>query len=99
MLWHNKTLQTSRLISTSSVIKERFGSDGGQSGWKWDKGGIGMGGKDKGVATEVKPDLGKDKTYKAPEFFGYNDMSFYDIEASVEKQRCPQPKSGLTEYW
>ena len=58
-----------------------------------------MGGKDKGVATEVKPDMGKDKTYKSPEFFGYNDMSFYDIEASVEKQRCPQPKSGLTEYW
>ena len=87
------------MISTSSVVKERFGADGGVSGWKWEKGGVGMGGKDKGVATEVKPDMGKDKTYKSPEFFGYNDMSFYDIEASVEKQRCPQPKSGLTEYW
>lgn len=92
-------MQASRLISTSSVVKERFGADGGVSGWKWEKGGVGMGGKDKGVATEVKPDMGKDKTYKSPEFFGYNDMSFYDIEASVEKQRCPQPKSGLTEYW
>jgi len=89
----------SRLISTSSIVKDRFGTDKGESGWKWEKNGVGMGGKDKGVATEIKPDLGKDKTYKAPEFFGYNDMSFYDIEASVEKQRCPQPKSGLTEYW
>ena len=52
-----------------------------------------------GPATEIKPEVGKDKEYKAPEFFGYNDMSFYDIEVSVEKQRCPQPKSGLTEYW
>ena len=54
-----------------------------------------------GVGTEVKPDLGKDKTYKAPEFFGYDNYSFYDIEVGVvdEGKRCPQPESGLTEYW
>merc|ERR1712088_112412 len=53
------------------------------------------------VGTEVKPDLGKDKTYKAPEFFGYDNYSFYDIEVGVvdEGKRCPQPESGLTEYW
>ena len=45
--------------------------------------------------------LGKDKTYKAPEFFGYDNYSFYDIEVGVvgEGKRCPQPESGLTEYW
>lgn len=58
-----------------------------------------MGGKSAGKATEIKEEVGKDKEYKSPEFFGYNDMSFYDIEKSVEKQRCPQPQSGLTEYW
>ena len=53
------------------------------------------------LATEIKPDVGKEKTakYQSPEYFGYNDMSFYDIEKSCEKQRVPQPKSGLTEYW
>lgn len=53
------------------------------------------------LATEIKPDVGKEKTakYQSPEYFGYNDMSFYDIEKSCEKQRVPQPKSGLSEYW
>ena len=54
-----------------------------------------------GVGTEVKPDCGKDKAYKVPEFFGYDNYSFYDIEVGVvgEGKRCPQPESGLTEYW
>ena len=53
-----------------------------------------------GLATEIKPDVGKEegKNYKSPEYYAYNDMSFYDIEKSVEG-RVPQPKSGLTEYW
>ena len=53
------------------------------------------------LATEIKPDVGKEATakYQGPEYFGYNNMSFYDIEKSCEKQRVPQPKSGLTEYW
>ena len=54
-----------------------------------------------GLGTEAKTELGKDKTYKAPEFFGYDNYSFYDIEVGVvgEGKRCPQPDSGLTEYW
>ena len=53
------------------------------------------------VATEIKPDVGKEEKakYKNPEYFGYNEMSFYDVEKSFGKQRGPQPKSGLTEYW
>ena len=53
------------------------------------------------MGTEAKAELGKDKTYQAPEFFGYDNYSFYDIEVGVvgEGKRCPQPDSGLTEYW
>jgi len=36
---------------------ERYGSHDGTSGWKWDKNGIGMGGKESGLATEIKPDV------------------------------------------
>ena len=54
-----------------------------------------------GKGTEAKPDTGKGKTYQVPEFFEFNEYSFYDIEASVVEtgKRCPQPKSGLSEYW
>jgi len=90
-----------RTLSTSSIVKssERFGNDSGESGWVWGKDGVGCGGKTADVATEIKPSVGKDKEYKSPEYFGYDDMSFYDIEKSVVDQRVPQPKSGLTEYW
>ena len=50
-------------------------------------------------ATEIKADVGKTKGYKVPEYFAYDDMSYYDIENSMAQQRCPQPKSGLSEYW
>ena len=43
---------SSRLLSTSPISTERFGASDGSSGWKWDKGGVGMGGKDQGNATE-----------------------------------------------
>ena len=50
--------------------------------------------------TESKSKVCEEKAkYKNPEYFGYNEMSFYDVEKSFEKQRGPQPKSGLTEYW
>ena len=35
--------------SSSSSSGQRFGVSDGGSGWKWDKGGVGMGGKDKGT--------------------------------------------------
>ena len=56
---------------------------------------------DKFTCTEIKPDVGKEEKakYKNPEYFGYNEMSFYDVEKSFKNQRGPQPKSGLTEYW
>ena len=60
------------------------------SGWKWEKGGVGMGGKDAGVATELKETVGKAKEYKVPEFFKYNQYSYFDVEKDMEKQRVPQ---------
>ena len=39
----------SRTISVSATAHERFGTSEGGSGWSWDKGGIGMGGKEKGM--------------------------------------------------
>ena len=39
---------SARLVSTSRISTERFGASDGSSGWKWDKGGVGMGGKDLG---------------------------------------------------
>ena len=93
---------TSKDIPNTS---ERFGNSEGKSGWKWEKKdgveAVGMGGKTADLATEIKPDVGKEEKakYKNPEYFGYNEVSFYDVEKSFEKQRGPQPKSGLTEYW
>ena len=39
---------SARWVSTSCISRERFGANDGSSGWKWEKGGVGMGGKDKG---------------------------------------------------
>ena len=49
-----------------------------------------MGGKDAGVATELKETVGKAKEYKVPEFFKYNQYSYFDVEKDMEKQRVPQ---------
>ena len=49
-----------------------------------------MGGKDAGVATELKETVGKNKAYKVPEFFKYNQYSYFDVEKDMEKQRVPQ---------
>lgn len=35
-------------LSSTTNHLQRFGSDDGSSGWKWEKGGVGMGGKDSG---------------------------------------------------
>lgn len=35
----------------------------------------------------------KDAAYGAPEFFQYNEHSFYDIHAETEKYRLPRPSS------
>ena len=45
--------QLVRNISVSAISKERFGTSEGGSGWSWDKGGIGMGGKDAGTFTNI----------------------------------------------
>jgi len=91
--------QLSRTISVSATSHERFGTSKGESGWTWDKGGIGMGGKDKGPATQIKPGLGKGKAYQVPEFFEYDQYSYFSIEKDMQAQRVPQPKSGASEYW
>ena len=41
--------QMTRNISVSCISHERFGTSEGGSGWSWDKGGIGMGGKEAGI--------------------------------------------------
>ena len=41
--------QLTRNISVSCISHERFGTSEGGSGWSWDKGGIGMGGKEAGI--------------------------------------------------
>ena len=51
-------------VLTMCVKGERFGVADGASGWKWENNGIGMGGKDAGVATQAKPTMGKNKEYK-----------------------------------
>ena len=68
---------------------------------RWDNNGVGMGGKDSGPGTEIKPGLGKDKEYPVTEFFEYNQYSYFDIEKQIVdgKKRVDQPKSGLTEFW
>ena len=58
-----------------------------------------MGGKDAGPATEVKTDVGKGKTYQVEEYFQYDAYSYFDVEKDMVKDRCAQPKSGLTEFW
>jgi len=89
----------SRTFSVSTTCNERFGTSKGESGWKWDKGGVGMGGKETGPATQIKPGLGKGKAYQVPEFFEYDQYSYFSIEKDMAAQRVPQPKSGATEYW
>merc|ERR1719373_73609 len=80
---------------------ERFGHSNGDSGWRWDKNGVGMGGKEAGPATEIKEGVGKGKEYEVPEFFEYNNYSYFDIEKAMVdgNVRVEQPKSGLTEFW
>ena len=88
-----------RCLSSSGVLSERFGSADGSSGWKWDKGGVGMGGKDAGKATEIKDNMGHGKDYEVPEYFQYNPYSYFDVEKDMVKQRNEQPQSGATEFW
>ena len=52
-----------------------------------------------GPATEIKPTVGKGKEYQAPEFFKYDSYSYYDVEKDMAKDRVPQPKSGMTDFW
>jgi len=80
---------------------ERFGHSNGDSGWRWDNNGVGMGGKDAGPATEIKEGMGKGKDYEVPEFFEFNKYSYFDIEKDMVdgKVRVEQPNSGLTEFW
>ena len=58
-------------------------------------------GKDAGPGTEAKEGLGKGKVYPNPEFFKYNNYSYFDIEKDVvdSNKRVEQPNSGLTEFW
>ena len=47
----------------------------------------------------MKPDVGKGKAYQVPEFFAYNNYTYFDVEKDMLKDRVQQPKSGLSEFW
>merc|ERR1719509_286730 len=78
---------------------ERFGHANGDSGWRWERNGIGMGGKDAGPGTEAKPETGKGENfaYNVPEFFKYDKYSYFTIEKDIvdAKARVEQPNSNL----
>ncbi|CAH0387465.1 unnamed protein product [Bemisia tabaci] len=44
-------------------------------------------------ATEVGPGASKQGDYKNPEYFCYNDASFFEAEVEMSKFRCPQPSA------
>ena len=37
------------------------------------------------------PEPSDNKTYKVPEYYSFNDMSFYDIESLMSEHRLKQP--------
>ncbi|XP_026289121.1 uncharacterized protein LOC113214072 [Frankliniella occidentalis] len=45
--------------------------------------------------TEVGPGASKNTAYKNPEYFCYNQTSYFEAEVEMLKYRCPQP-SALT---
>jgi len=96
-----KSLNVGLARLMSGDAPQRFGHANGDSGWRWDKNGVGMGGKEAGPATEIKEGVGKGKEYEVPEFFEYNNYSYFDIEKAMVdgNVRVEQPKSGLTEFW
>ena len=53
---------SARWLSTSCISAERFGANDGSSGWKWEKGGVGMGGKDLGNYTATLCDTTYSRT-------------------------------------
>ena len=78
----SKTPEGKEIISKQP---ERSGNSVGESGWRWDNEGAGMGGKQYGLATEVMEGVGMDKNsvYKVPEYFGHSNEGvyfFYDME-------------------
>ena len=81
---------------------ERSGNSVGESGWRWDNEGAGMGGKQYGLATGMMEEVGMDKNsvYKVPEYFGHSKEGvyfFYDMEKELvdSGKRLEQPDSGL----
>ncbi|KAF0300234.1 NADH dehydrogenase [ubiquinone] flavoprotein 3, mitochondrial [Amphibalanus amphitrite] len=43
--------------------------------------------------TPVGPGASKAGTYKNPEYYRYNPMSYFDLELDMKKDRLPQPNS------
>lgn len=41
----------------------------------------------------VGPGAKLDGDYKVPEYFSYNNMSYYEAEIEMSQFRCPQPKA------
>ncbi|KAB7495959.1 NADH dehydrogenase [ubiquinone] flavoprotein 3, mitochondrial [Armadillidium nasatum] len=46
----------------------------------------------------VGPGASKTADYKNPEYYCYNELSYFDLELEMMKDRLPQPKSGSEMY-
>lgn len=46
---------------------------------------------------DTKPTQSDGNTYECKEYFGYNEFSYYDIDAACVVKRVPQPKADFKE--
>lgn len=47
----------------------------------------------KSVSTPVGPGASVTGNYKVPEYYCYNNLSYYEAEIEMERFRCPQPSA------
>lgn len=47
----------------------------------------------KNITGPVGPGAKVDGEYKVPEYFSYNNMTYYEAEIEMLQFRCPQPKA------
>ncbi|PAA52658.1 hypothetical protein BOX15_Mlig006671g1, partial [Macrostomum lignano] len=50
------------------------------------------------TVNSIDKSSGKAGSYKNPEYFVFDDVSFYDYEMAMESKRLPQPESKLTAF-
>merc|ERR1711874_36940 len=82
-------------VASARFCSTRFCDPNGASGWKWEKGGVGMGGKEKAPGAAARLDT---KEYKSPEYFDHGTFAYAEIEKSMVGKRVAQPDSGLSQF-